>query len=155
MLSFLRKLLYVLIQWTWGILQTLVGFIVFLLNIGCHHYLYHGSVVTVWNSLSSVSLGMFLFVAKGSETMLSRSGRIVPTAESGLVVHEYGHTIQSLVLGPLYFPVIGLPSVLWANLPRCRNKRINGVPYAAFWTEKSANRLGELATGEKSFGDQY
>lgn len=147
-------MIYMLIQWTWGFLQTFVGFIVFLLNIGRRHYMYHGSVVTVWNSLSSVSLGMFLFVSKGVNVEMSKRGKLVPTADNDLVVHEYGHTIQSLVLGPLYFPVIGLPSVLWANLPKCREKRRNGAPYASFWTEKSANKLGERVTGEDSFGER-
>lgn len=30
--------------------------------------------------------------------------------------HEYGHTIQSRRLGPLYLLVIGLPSITWAGI---------------------------------------
>lgn len=33
-----------------------------------------------------------------------------------LLVHEYGHTIQSMILGPLYLIVIGIPSTLWGFL---------------------------------------
>ena len=34
-----------------------------------------------------------------------------------LLVHEYGHTIQSLIFGPLYLIVMGIPSTLWGFLP--------------------------------------
>ena len=38
-------------------------------------------------------------------------------ASTQTVMHEYGHTRQSRMLGPLYLPLVGLPSVLrrlWA-----------------------------------------
>ena len=55
-----------------------------------------------------------------------------------LLVHEYGHTIQSLIFGPLYLIVMGV------------HKRNNGVSYFSFFTEKLANYLGEKVTKEKS-----
>lgn len=68
-----------------------------------------------------------------------------------LLVHEYGHTIQSLILGPLYLIVMGIPSTLWGFLPCYVNKRQNEeVSYFDFFTEKWANLLGEKVTGEKS-----
>ena len=57
------------------------------------------------------------------------------------VKHEYGHTIQSKILGPLYLLVIGLPSLLWAWLGENYRKK-NKVSYYAFYTEKWANKLG-------------
>ena len=110
--------------------------------------------MTEWASYSSVSLGLFLFytVSKRSE---KRDSKQIPTDRMTreLLVHEYGHTIQSLVLGPLYLLVIGLPSLLWATLPKYQKKRMKGLPYSAFWTESSANRLGEKVTKEKSLQD--
>lgn len=52
--------------------------------------------------------------------------------------HEYGHTRQSLILGPLYLLIVGLPSLLWAWW---WNER-RGVSYYSFYTEKWADRLG-------------
>lgn len=52
--------------------------------------------------------------------------------------HEYGHTRQSLYLGPLYLLIVGLPSLLWAwywNPSRGRS-------YHSFFTEKWADKLG-------------
>lgn len=52
--------------------------------------------------------------------------------------HEYGHTRQSLYLGPLYLLIVGFPSLLWAwywNPSR-------GGSYYSFYTEKWADKLG-------------
>ena len=68
-----------------------------------------------------------------------------------LLVHEYGHTIQSLILGPLYLLLIGIPSTLWGFSPRLNKKRKdNQISYFTFFTEKWANDLGEKITKEKS-----
>ncbi|MBR4434845.1 MAG: hypothetical protein IKS90_01965 [Clostridia bacterium] len=148
----MKKALYIFVQCTWGILQTLVGFVVFLCNIKKPHALYHGSVLTEWSNHASISLGMFVFVYNGgaSRSELRPSAKRI-FADEGLIVHEYGHTIQSLLLGPLYLVVIGIPSLLWAELPRYIKKRKEGAPYSAFWTERGADRLGERTTRERSF----
>ncbi len=148
----MKKFLYFICQCTWGILQTALGFIVFLLHIGDKHYFYHGAIVTEWSDKSSVSLGLFVFVTKepyfydklkDEYTMEELSAR--------LLVHEYGHTIQSLILGPLYLIVIGIPSTLWGFLPYYNKKRKEqGLSYFSFFTEKWANALGEKVTGKKS-----
>ncbi len=154
-MKLIRRALYIFLQCTWGLPQTLVGFIVFLLNIRRRHFFYHGAIVTVWSRLSSVSLGLFIFTAGAQKQVRRGADKLLDRANSEVVVHEYGHTIQSLMLGPLYLPVVGLPSLLWATLPVfVQRRRKNGVPYSAFWTEKGANRLGERVTGEPSFGDK-
>lgn len=148
----MKSILYVIWQCTWGILQTLLGFLHFLIYIKCKHYFYHGAIVTEWNNRSSVSLGMFVFVTaepyfyeklKDEYSMEELSKR--------LLVHEYGHTIQSLLLGPLYLIVIGIPSTLWGFLPYYNNKRKKeGLSYFSCFTESWANAWGEKVTGEKS-----
>ncbi len=62
---------------------------------------------------------------------------------------RFGHTIQSLILGPLYLIIIGIPSVLWGFFGAKKRKE-KQIPYGAFFTEEWANRLGEWVTGEKS-----
>lgn len=52
--------------------------------------------------------------------------------------HEYGHTRQSIYLGPLYLLVIGLPSLLWVIWWN----RDRGVSYYSFYTEAWADKLG-------------
>ena len=53
--------------------------------------------------------------------------------------HEYGHCLQSRILGPFYLLVIGIPSLLWAAYHTAfRPKR----SYYWFYTERWANKLG-------------
>ena len=150
----MKVILYIIIQCTWGILQTLLGFMVFLINIKNKHYFYHGAIVTERNLPSSVSLGMFVFTTT-NPMKDKRNENKIPDEELNqrLLVHEYGHTIQSLILGPLYLIVMGIPSTLWGFLPYFQKKRDNGVSYFSFFTEKWANFLGEKVTKEKSMED--
>ena len=85
----MKNILYIVIQCTWGIVQTLLGFIVFLINIKNKHYFYHGAIVTERNVSSSVSLGMFVFTT----TTPMKDKRIenrIPDEElsNRLLVHE-------------------------------------------------------------------
>lgn len=146
---------YRLIQCTWGCLQTLLGLIVFLMNFSCRHYSYHGAIITEWKNPSSVSLGMFVFVT-ANPYFAKRFEGTIPTEELSrrLLVHEYGHTIQSLLFGPLYLIVMGIPSTVWGFLPQLAKKRAKEkISYFTFFTEKWANHLGECATGESSIGE--
>lgn len=130
---------YRFLQILWGLPQTLLGFAVFLCFCKETHYRYHGAVVTEWNKSTGLSLGLFIFVPAGEEG-------------KEFLVHEYGHTIQSLLLGPLYLLVIGLPSVVWCNLPRCVTlRRKRRIPYRWFYTERWADRLGEKMEGESNY----
>lgn len=146
----MRTVLYCLAQCTWGGIQTLLGFLVFLCHAKEPHFVYHGAVVTRWKGASSVSLGMFVFITaepyfyeklKDAYSMENLSER--------LLVHEYGHTIQSLILGPLYLLAMGIPSTLWGFLPSLAEKRRNNqISYFSFFTERWANQLGEKVTGK-------
>ena len=148
----MKGTLYFIWQWTWGVIQSSLGLVNFMLHIRDKHYFYHGAVITEWQDKSSVSLGMFVFVTsqpffydklKSEYTMEELSQR--------LLVHEYGHTIQSLFLGPLYLILIGIPSTLWGFLPSLNKKRkTERLSYFSFFTEKWANNLGEKVTGQKS-----
>lgn len=53
--------------------------------------------------------------------------------------HEYGHCIQSMMLGWLYLIVVGLPSILHAAICACRKHS-----YHDFFTEKWADKLGNV-----------
>ena len=149
----MRIYLYRFWQCSWGMLQTLAGLILFFKHYKCKHYSYHGAIITEWSDKSSISLGMFVFVSAEPFFVKKYEGRVsAGECSERLRVHEYGHTIQSLILGPLYLIVIGIPSFLWAFLMG-KKRREKQIPYGAFFTEKWANRLGERVTGEESIGD--
>ena len=127
----MKVLIYRIIQLTWGLPQTLVGFIIFLKYRNCPHHTYKGAIVTNWTQRGGISLGMFIFV----EERINRQEYIQK--------HEDGHTIQSLILGPFYLLIVGIPSFAWANLPYFEEKRRSKhIPYNDFIVEKIADKLG-------------
>lgn len=149
----MKSILYVIVQCTWGILQTMLGFAIFLMHYKEKHFFYHGAIITVWEPKSSMSLGLFVFVTAEPYFAKKYKGKISEEELSNrLLVHEYGHTIQSIILGPLYLIVIGIPSTLWGFLGS-KKRRDEQVPYGAFFTEKWANHLGEQVTGKESIGN--
>ena len=141
----MKRILYTLCQCTWGILQTFMGFFVFLRYIICNHFVYHGAVFTEWGGTdASLSLGLFVFI---SDTLSEKEEGYCEE----VIVHEYGHTIQSLILGPLYLVVIGIPSSVWAMIPFFVNyRKKNHISYFCLFCERWANFLGEKVTGENS-----
>lgn len=137
----MKQILYIFWQCTWGLPQTLVGLAVFLFHLKSKRCTFHNALVTEWKSQSGVSLGLFLFIQEG--TLDCRP----------LMVHEYGHALQSLVLGPLYLPVVALPSALWFGLPVLRKyRRRHHISYYSFYTERWADVWGERICGESSMG---
>jgi hypothetical protein len=81
-------------------------------------------------------MGMFLFID--------------PKNPPQIIVHEFGHAVQSAILGPLFLPIMGIPSILWCNLPPCRKfRRDKKFSYYRFYPESTANRLGTLFCGEE------
>lgn len=129
--------LFMLLQCTWGLGQTLVGFVMFIINIKSPHRFYRGTIETMWKyNDTGASLGLFIFTPEREDNEVR--------------VHEYGHTFQSAVLGPLY-AFVGIISVSWAYLPVfVKKRRIKKLPYTACFVEKHASLLGELFTGEKA-----
>ncbi len=153
--NLLFKIIYIVLQCSWGILQTIAGAVIFLLNAKCEHHFFCGCTVTSWKLKSSLSLGEFIFVSDDPFFYYSNEKEKLTRSDfySQIEVHEYGHTIQSLILGPLYLLVVGVTSLTWAGLPYFAKKREkNGVSYFAVFPEKQANRLGEITTGKKSPG---
>jgi hypothetical protein len=66
--------------------------------------------------------------------------------------HEYGHTIQSRALGPLYLPLVGLPSVLRALYARWYRRRTGQwwPRYFDGYPEDWADRLGGVDNRRRS-----
>lgn len=73
-----------------------------------------------------ISLGNFAFVSNG----LSKR-------KESIAHEQYGHTVQSKILGPLYLIIIGIPSILNAWLGFTKS-------YYDFFTEKNANFFAGL-----------
>lgn len=114
-----------LLTWIWCFPQMLVGAIV--------KAIYHGRKVDDHYEYDynggSISLGKYILLCKShwnDETVLK---------------HESGHRKQSYILGWLYLPIIGIPSIIWAGC--FKNYRAkNKIGYYEFYTERWADKLG-------------
>lgn len=132
--------LYVFLQLTWGIIQSLLGLYILLKEgIGREHFWFHGAYVTRWDHSGGLSVGMFIFVGNP----LMENGE-----EYAYLTHEYGHSIQSLIYGPLYLLIVGIPSSRWGS-SYTLEKLNQGISYFSVFPENQANVLGEKVTGIK------
>ena len=132
-----------IVWWIWGFPQNLVGLIMasfFEMKAqitGVEMYKDSKVFYVISKFSGAVSLGTYIFI-------FSDYGR----DKEKIIMHEYGHSIQSKILGPLYLLVIGLPSIIWAGLfEKYRNK--HKISYYSLFTEKGANKLVGLS--EKDF----
>lgn len=129
--------LFYLVQWTWGLPVNLVGGIAFLICTKIkkrpyQRFGYSFIVFLPWKS-GGLSLGLFIFVKDCPE-------RVKWTYNTR--IHEYGHTWQCLLLGPLYYFVIALPSMIWCNLFASYREK-NNVSYYKVYCESWANAWGQ------------
>lgn len=109
--------------YVWQLPQNLLGVLVKLITKPERFAGYY-----IWRLSGGVSLGRYIFV----------SGR----CSLQTVQHEKGHQKQSMMLGPLYLFIIGLPSFLWAALKA--GGLFKKTDYYSFYTEKWADRLGGI-----------
>ena len=115
-----------ILLWIWQAPQNVVGLVIRLIY-GWTAILFRGVDVVVSSRFpGGISLGRTIVVKRPY------------LANADTWNHEYGHTRQSLYLGPFYLFVVGIPSLLWAWYW----KPSRGVSYYSFYTEKWADKLG-------------
>ena len=122
------------IKATWELPQNVLGAIVKKICNATPLATYKDVTVYSWSVAGGMSLGKYIFVPfskynPNSHTMMH------------YIKHEYGHCVQSMILGWFYLLVIGAPSLIWAQcFVKYRAK--TGKSYYDFYTEKWANKLG-------------
>ena len=124
----------VILLWIWQFPQHLVALILWLITkpVFLEHYNGH-KVYRVKQKFLGVSLGRYIFLSTHYQ---------LPT-----IKHEYGHSIQSLWLGPFYLLIIGIPSLVFCYLrDRLFHKKWDMSKRIQWYykqpTEKSADKLG-------------
>ena len=140
--TYVKRILFIILQCTWGILPTLVGLFFFLKLNDYPHKTYRGCIDTRWDTRSGLSLGLFIFTPNDE----------IKDADK-IRVHEYGHCIQSIVLGPL-FAVVGIISLVWGRHPYfAKLREEKKLSYTSCFVESWASKWGELVTGEEAIWD--
>ena len=111
------------ISYVWQLPQNLLGSLLRVIYKG-EDSDYGDSIVRRSEKMKGgISLGRYIIVKK--------------RASRKTIMHEYGHCRQSMYLGWLYLPLIGLPSILHAALCKCKNHS-----YYDFPVERWADKLG-------------
>lgn len=128
----MKEILLEIVWWTWCLPQTLIGFILNLIFKGdektvvnkMKKYIYYNTTLTP----GSISLGKYILLCDSHHDDIDT------------IEHEHGHQVQSLILGPLYLLVIGLPSLIWCGcFEKYREK--HNISYYSFYTESWAENL--------------
>ncbi len=133
----IKDFLFYFVQWTWGLVVNAVGWLAFTIctkikGYRWQHFGYAKIVYVPWKG-GGLSMGLFIFM---KDQHPSREWTY------NCRIHEYGHTWQCLLLGPLYYIVIALPSVIWCNCFAGYRKK-NNVPYSKLYCEAWANAWGQ------------
>lgn len=84
----------------------------------------------------AVSLGYFVFYS-------AKDNAYVPVGPENKD-HEYGHSVQSRMLGPLYLPLVGIPSVSRVGVA-VMHRALTGKRWRGYyegWPERQADELG-------------
>lgn len=131
-----KKFLFYLVQWTWGLPVNIAGGIAFLIctkikKRSFQRFGYSYIVYLPWKS-GGLSMGLFIFINGNRQKLWTYNTRI----------HEYGHTWQALILGPLYYIVVAGPSAIWCNFLENYRKK-NDISYYKLYCEAWANHFGQ------------
>lgn len=120
-----------MILYLWQLPQNIVGLILFgLYGLDARISDYRGiRVMRSPKMRGGISLGKYVIVSRN--------------ASGTTVLHEWGHTRQSLMLGWLYLVIIGLPSLAWAT-SRIIFPALKARSYYSFYTEKWADRIAGI-----------
>ena len=144
----MNKVTFFLLYWVWQFPQMALGaFLVKILDASKREIITKdGREIAYWHFernnlfskfISGVSLAAFILLSDNNDS-------------DETIEHEHGHSIQSLYLGWLYLPVIGIYSAVFCNLwDRLFHKAWNDYDrhywyYKTRLSEKWADKLGKV-----------
>ena len=102
--------------------QTLIGLAFFIKFRKCPHSFYKGTIETKWDAghFSGLSLGLFIFIPNEKSEFFKTwdiSDEKINDKISRCRVHEYGNSIQSIILGP-FMIIPGVVSLAWGRMKK-------------------------------------
>lgn len=123
----MKKLLEALL-YVWQLPQNLLGLLLVLIYKPEQSWSFNRARLYYSDRMrGGISLGRYIIVRSAMKDYTGRTEW-----------HEYGHSRQSMFLGPLYLLVVGLPSLIWAAIFQPGY----GRSYYEFYTEAWADKLG-------------
>lgn len=141
MKKILLGILYWIGQLTWGIVMSLIGLITALICIiflkGKVHKNGFTFIVEVGGNWGGLNLGC-VSLCGGYTTVCPDENWFQHTRR-----HEFGHSLQNLIFGPLFPFIVAIPSAIRYHYQNYRSSK--GLPnkeYDAIWFEGTATKWG-------------
>lgn len=132
----MNKILYYVLSATWGFIMTFIGLLITLILLMlCYkpHKNIYGWYFEIGENWGGVNLGLC--------TLTSRN------PSEHVLTHEFGHSVQSCIFGPMYIFIVAIPSVVryWYREYLIQVKHRDNLPeYDSIWFEGQATRLGQM-----------
>jgi hypothetical protein len=135
-----HRWLYYTLACTWGIIMTLIGVVVSCVLVIAKLFLKGKITFKPYNWIYSISVGPDFW--GGCELGLC----FLRDQKSGgyLAEHEFGHTFQNCLLGPLFPFMVAIPSAIWywfREFGWIKQEK----PYDSLWFEDAATQCGLYA----------
>ena len=134
-----HKSLYYLLNFTWGLLLTIVGMFVALYMLITLHkpHNYKGALIFYTKKPTNYGFSIGITIVVGQEN-------------EGLKSHELGHTYQNAILGLLMPFLVSIPSVIryWVREIQYKNGK-ELKPYDSIWFEGQATNIGKMVLVEE------
>lgn len=138
-----HKVLYYILNFTWGIIGTILGYIVTLCLLPWYHYFQKNyNTYVMKTTIGSPQKGYSWGFSLGTATFISKNA--TRYSGSNLYEHEFGHTCQNAVLGPFQLFLVDIPSAIryWHRNAVVRRGHLNKKGYDDIWFEYSATIIG-------------
>lgn len=130
-----NRVMFYLLSFTWGLLWTMLGLLTALVIV----IVFGKEVkVTKFQGRLRIHFRNRDFGGASMGVVIITSGNF---DDIELIRHELGHTVQSAWLGPLFIPLIAIPSAIRYQY-RTWTKKPLKTDYDDIWFEGWATRLG-------------
>ncbi len=134
-----HRWLYYVLACTWGSLMTVIGFVVSFVLAVVRLFSKDKSKITFkpYHWIYSISVGPRVWGGLEFGLCFLRDQR----SRGTLNAHEFGHTFQNCLFGPLFPFVVALPSIAWYQFRKHNPAKVK-KPYDSYWFEDAATQCG-------------
>lgn len=132
-----HKILFYILTYTWGILQTIIGLFVagFLLIF---------KKAEIKKDIDNTEIIYLKLKQRKSYSFSIGTTIVCGFKDRDVIRHELGHSIQNAIFGPFAIFIVSIPSAIryWYRELKIRKKKELKTGYYDIWFESSANELG-------------
>lgn len=129
-------------RWTWELPQSVLGLCLLPIykKTLLKSFEYKDQKIYIYDKFpGGISLGYFSLL---DYNKVDWNNRVIRDRLKNSIKHEYGHSIQSKMLGPLYLLTVGILSGIHNIICRIKDKKHIPYNYYKFFVESWADKLG-------------